>query len=68
MSGVIEHCYEAGLRIYHTNLRLQTNFSLAASFWGIHLLSAFILLRRLKLAIKDKLEILHLGLWFRVIL
>ena len=28
----------------------QTNFSLAASFWGICLLSAFILLRRLKLA------------------
>ena len=28
----------------------QTNFSLAAGFWGICLLSAFILLRRLKLA------------------
>jgi len=28
----------------------QTNFSLAASFWGICLLSAFILLRRLRLA------------------
>jgi len=31
-------------------IRQQTNFSLAASFWGICLLSAFILLRRLKLA------------------
>jgi len=28
----------------------QTNFSLAASFWKIYLLSAFILLRRLQLA------------------
>jgi len=34
---------------WHWGLQ-QTNFSLAASFWGICLLSAFILLRRLKLA------------------
>jgi len=37
--------------VYNSFLcRRQTNFSLAASFWGICLLSAFILLRRLKLA------------------
>jgi len=24
VSGVIEHCYEVGLRIYHTNLRCCT--------------------------------------------
>ena len=32
------------------DLMLQTNFNLAASFWGIYLLSAFIFLRWLKLA------------------
>jgi len=36
--------------ILSTDRRQQTNFSFAASFWGICLLSAFILLRRLKLA------------------
>ena len=51
----------------------QTNFSLAASFWGICLLSVFILLRRLKLAslfsnanISHVRFVLHLQDWWCV--
>jgi len=50
LHGDFVHCFDLLSESYETIYQSVINFSLAANFSGICLLSAFILLRRLKLA------------------
>ena len=50
MGRFLFRAFQSEMELNWCILLLQTNLSLAASFWGISLLSAFVLLRRVKLA------------------